>query len=179
MLTGFSPRNMRPSRVTLTTGRFSAFSCTCFTWGTFISRPNSITCAVSIKMMRRTRTTSTRGTTLISDKAAFPRPKRPRPKPPFPPLLKEKAMLYLLLVVALGDVEKLQREILHALADFFQDVPEVIVEHRRGDGRGQAQGGGDQRARNARRHRAHAGGASETQRLERIDDAPHRTEQTD
>src|ERR1035437_5286668 len=180
MLMGRSFRYSFPLRVMLMTGSSSLVSLTCLTSGTLISRPNSITCAVSMKMISSTSTTSTSGTILISESAPLPAPKRRRPRPLLVPLvpLTEKAMLIrLALEHALDRVLEFEREVFHARAHLFNDVPEIIIENRSGNSRKQTQGGSEQRIGNARRHGPHAGGAGEAQGLESFDDAEYGPEQ--
>src|ERR1035437_5351403 len=119
MLMGRSFRYSFPLRVMLMTGSSSLVSLTCLTSGTLISRPNSITCAVSMKMISTTSTTSTSGTILISESAPLPAPKRRRPRPLLVPLvpLTEKAMLIrLALEHALDRVLQFEREALQLKA---------------------------------------------------------------
>src|SRR3982074_2079751 len=125
----------------LTTGISSAVSLTCFTFGTSISSPNSITCAVSMKMINSTRTTSTSGTTFISERVLCD--PRNRLRPLFPPP-SEKA-IFLILELLFRQVQKLEREVLHTGAEFLNAVSEVVVEDGRGNGRDQSHGGCDQR----------------------------------
>jgi hypothetical protein len=68
--------------------------------------PNSITWAVSMKMISSTSTTSTNGVTLISDRLAPP-PRRRDPNPP--PPLPDNAMA-LFSETALGQVQELERK---------------------------------------------------------------------
>ena len=71
--------NVVPVFSMLTTGNSFDVSLTVVVFGTSTSMPNSITCAVSMKMMSSTSTTSTKGVTLISDSAVPPRPRRRDP----------------------------------------------------------------------------------------------------
>ncbi len=66
MLMFFSFSFISPSLEMETTGSGSAEFRTWRTLGTSTSRPNSITCAVSMKIIRTTSTTSTSGMMLIS-----------------------------------------------------------------------------------------------------------------
>src|SRR6185295_8893323 len=119
------------------TGSSSLVSLTSLTSGTLISTPNSMTCAVSMKMISRTSTTSTRGTMLISESVPLPVPKRRWPSPlrDALPLLTEKAIWILLaLEHALGCVQELERKIFHARAHHLYAIPEIVVKHRCGDG---------------------------------------------
>ena len=138
----------------VTTGISCALSLTVRTLGTSTSMPNSITCAVSMKMMSRTSTTSTNGVTLISAMACAAAPAATgirrhwwrRPCATLPE-------------TALGQVEELEREIVHAGAQFADQVAEVVIEDGRGDGGEQADRGGDQRLGDAGRDGLEAGGA--------------------
>src|SRR5579862_5602214 len=156
------------------TGSSCTFSFTGFTFGTSISRPNSITCAVSMKIMSSTRTTSTSGTILISaNEVVLPR-KRPRLIPPeFP---SEKAML---LHASFGKVQELEHEVFHASAEFLDGVPKEIVENGGRNGSGQSHRGGDQGFGNSRSDCAQAGRTGGTELLECIDDAPDGSKQSD
>ena len=58
-------------------------------------------------------------------------------------------------------------------------LPKDVVEDCRRDGGKQSHGGGDQGFGDAGRHGAQAGRAGGAQLLERVDDAPHRSEQAD
>src|SRR5579862_3234494 len=155
----------------LITGRSSLVSFTCLTSGTLISRPNSITCAVSMKMISSTSTTSTSGTMLISDSVPLPAPKRRRPNPLLAPLplLTEKAIWMLLaLEHALRRVQELEREILHARAHHLYAIPEIVVKYRCRDGGEKAQCGRKQRVGNTRCHGSHTGGPGHGQGLESL-----------
>src|ERR1019366_7209056 len=159
----------------VTTGRSCALSFTACTLGTSTSMPNSITWAVSMKMMSSTSTTSTKGVTLISDRLAPPAPRRePYPPPP----LTEIAMA-LLSETALDHVQELERKVVHARTDLPDPVAENVVKDRGRDGGCQTRRRRNQRFRNARRHRAQAGRAHLSQFVKRADDAQHRAEQPD
>src|SRR5271157_5680865 len=157
----------------VTTGSSCAVSFTACTLGTSTSMPNSITWAVSMKMMSSTSTTSTNGVTLISDRLAPP-PRRREPYPP--PPLTDKAMA-LLSQTALGQVQEFQGKVVHARADLPDSVAENVVENSRRDGGCQPRRRGNQRFRDARRHRAQAGRAHLSQFVKRADNAQHRAEQ--
>src|SRR5579863_1420292 len=163
------------------TGRSSAESLVSWTTGACTSRPNSMTCAVSMKMISSTRTTSTRGTTFISDMVPIETPpRRRRPFEPFEPAVEIAILIRcLLLEASFRQVEKFQREILHARADLLNYVPEVIVEDSGGDCTRQSHGGGHQGARDAGADGAHAGGAGKTELIEGVDDSQHGPKQAD
>src|SRR5580704_15274062 len=99
-----------------------------------------------MKMINSTSTTSTSGTTLISDSVdADPPNRRPR-IPPFDPL-KENAIspVCLLLGIPFSQIQEFERKIFHAGADLFDAVPENVVENRRGNRGPQAQCRGEKR----------------------------------
>src|SRR5215472_3954068 len=89
-------------------------------FGTLMSIPYSTTWAVIIKMMRSTKTTSTKGVTLISASAVTPRPGR---RLPFEPTL--IATRRLLPEASFGQVEEFESEVVHARAKLFQQVTEM------------------------------------------------------
>src|ERR1019366_1699011 len=157
----------------VTTGRSCALSFTACTLGTSTSMPNSITWAVSMKMISSTSTTSTKGVTLISDRLPPP-PRRREPYPP--PPLTDNAMA-LLSETALGHVQELHGKVVHARADFPDPVAEDVIEDRRGDSGRKARRRGNQRFRDAWRNRAQAGRSHLSQLVKRADDAQHRAEQ--
>src|SRR5947209_11722933 len=131
-------------------------------------------------MINNTSTTSTSGTTLISEKLGGPPNLRPR----CPPSLDEKAtrnVLHLLSAaeIPLCQILKLDREVLHAGSQLLDASPEQVVEDRCRNRRRKPDRRRYQRLRYARRHRTQAGAPGVTQSLECVDNAPHRTEQTD
>src|ERR1700688_2317032 len=112
MFTALSLSQVVPSLVMETTGISLAFSLTGRTLGTSTSMPNSITCAVSMKMISSTSTTSTKGVTLISErlepeKEDAPRLRDPNPPPP----LTDSAIWLLPAERPLGHVQELQRKV--------------------------------------------------------------------
>ncbi len=123
----------------VTTGISCADSFTVRTFGTSTSMPNSMTWAVSMKMMSRTSTTSTNGVTLISAMALRLR----LPRPVSAAIGGEGHRL--LSETAFGQIEELEREIVHARAEFANQVAEVVIEDGRRDGGEQADRGGDKR----------------------------------
>src|ERR1700730_6323178 len=155
------------------TGSSCTFSFTGLTFGTSISRPNSITCAVSMKMMSSTRTTSTSGTMLISASEVVPR-NRPRLIPP-DEVPNEKAML---LHASFGEIQELEHEVLHARCKLLDRVPKKIVKDCGRDCGGQTHGSGYQSLGDSGRDRAQASCTGCTELLERIDDAPDGPEQS-
>ena len=138
----------------VTTGISCAVSLTVRTFGTSTSMPNSITCAVSMKMMSSTSTTSTNGVTLISRDGVAAAPAATRIRRHW-----WRRPWLLLSETALGQVEELEREIVHAGADLANQVAEVVIEDGGGNGREQADRGGDQRFGDARADGLQAGGA--------------------
>src|ERR1035438_5085154 len=173
MFTGLPLSVMLPSLVMVTTGMACAVSFTIRTLGTSTSMPNSITWAVSMKIMSRTSTTSTKGVTLISERAAPPRLREPNP----PPLI-EIAMASLS-EAAIGQVEELQREVVHARADLADGGAEEVVENGRGDGRKKAHRRGNQGFPDAGPHRPQAGAALLAQVLKLADNSHDRAQQAD
>src|ERR1035441_4549915 len=125
------------------TGICCAVSFTYFTCGTSTSMPNSITCAVSMKMINSTSTTSTNGVTLISESMDRPLPLRdPNPPPPFTDIA-----ICLFSEAALRHVQELQREIVHARPDLPNVAAQNVIEDRRRNRRHQSDSRCDQRLR--------------------------------
>src|SRR5438046_1561112 len=122
------------------TGSSCTFSFTGFTLGTSISRPNSITWAVSMKMISSTRTTSTKGTILISANDVVPPRNRPRLIPP-DDAPSEKAML---LHASFGEIQELEHEVLHARCKLLDRGPKKIVKDCGRDCGGQTHGSGNE-----------------------------------
>src|ERR1043165_2162005 len=135
----------------VTTGRSWAVSFVSLTFGTSTCSPYSITCAVSMKMISNTSTTSTNGVTLISDSICPP----PRRRDPKPPPLTDNAMS--LSETTFRHIEEFERKIVHARPDFADRVAEIVIENRRRDGREKPDGGRDERLRDAGSHRLEAG----------------------
>src|ERR1039457_6439993 len=157
----------------VTTGSSWAVSFTACTLGTSTSMPNSITWAVSMKMMSSTSTTSTNGVMLISDRLAPPLRRRdPYPPPP----LTDNAMA-LLSETAFGHVQELHGKVVHARADLPDSVAENVVEDGGWDGGCKARRRRNQRFGDARRHRAQAGRSHLSQFVKRADNAQHGAEQ--
>src|SRR5260370_35907293 len=128
MFTGLSARYDVPSCAMTTTGKSCTFSRMGLTFGTSTSSPNSITCAVSMKMISSTRTTSTSGTTLISASELTP---RKRPRLPVPAeLVVENAMS--VIEASFHEIQELKDEIFHAGAEFLDRAPKYVVENRGG-----------------------------------------------
>src|ERR1035437_8981584 len=137
----------------VTTGSSWAVSFTACTLGTSTSMPNSITWAVSMKMISSTSTTSTNGVMLISDMLAPP-PRRREPYPP--PPLTDNAMA-LLSETAFGQVQELHGKVVHARAYLPDPMAENVVEDGGGDGGCKHGRRRNQRFGVRRRHRAEAG----------------------
>src|SRR5581483_4489025 len=158
-------------------GRSSAlFSATCFVFGTSISMPYSMACAVIIKMMSNTNTTSTNGVTLISESA--PAPWRRRLPPPFDPPPFTEMAIWLLPETAFGQIHELIGEIIHFRSDFTNGMAEDVVENGRGNCGGKTHRRGDQGLRDAGADGAQAGAAHGTEILKGADDAENRAEQS-
>src|SRR5258706_14702552 len=130
-------------------------------------------CAVSIKMIRSTKTTSTRGTMLISAMVGNTRDRRPCCPPPI-----ENAMA-LVLEGPFREIQELQRKILHAGAEFADSAVEQVVKNVGGNCRRQAQRRGNERFGDTRRHRAKARAACRCQGRKGVHDAPDGSEQPD
>src|SRR5579862_10057157 len=160
----------------MTGSSITGFSTALVVLGTSTSIPDSTTCAVIMKMMSNTSTTSTNGVTLISDIAAEPW-KRRRPPPPFPPPL--TLMATSVSEASFGQVHELEREVVHLGAHLLNRVAEHVEEDGGGNGGDQAHGGRDQRFRDAWPDRFQAGAAHPTQVFKRADDAEHRAQQSD
>src|SRR5215471_13478517 len=179
MFTVFSLRVIKPARVMVTTGISLADSFVPRTLGTSTSMPNSITCAVSMKITSSTSTTSTNGVTLISAREdEWPLRRDLGPSPP----LREKAMAQtplLLPETALGQVHELQRKIVHAGADLLDRVAEIVVENRRRYRGEKPHRRRDQRHRNARPDRLQTGRTHLPKLVEGLDDAHHGSHQPD
>src|SRR5260221_2500884 len=112
-----------------TTGKSCTFSRMGLTFGTSTSSPNSITCAVSMKMMSSTRTTSTSGTTLISANELTP---RKRPRLPVPAeLVVENAMS--VIETSFHEIQELEDEVFHAGTEFLDRAPKYVLENCGGD----------------------------------------------
>src|SRR5512146_1160919 len=141
--TGCFPTKIRLLASTVMTSRSSsariALALAC---GRFTSTPWVSIGAVTMKMMRRTSITSTRGVTLIS--AIIRRS---------PLLLPVKAIALYLVDVALQEIEKLDGEAVEPGRDRPDPVQEIVVGHDRRDRRRQPRGRRDQRLRDAGGHR--------------------------
>src|SRR3990172_8382902 len=146
--------------------------------------------AVTIKMIRSTSTTSTNGVTLISESVWFAPverrdrsiavadvPRETRPPAPSPETL--APILGRLRKVPLDDVQVLEREIVHLGRKPLHPVDEVVIEDDRGDGRRETGGGGDEGLAHPGGDDADVRGLRHSDALERVHDAPHRSEETD
>src|SRR5438105_3416344 len=164
---------MRCDLSMLTTRRSWLMSLMVLVLGTSTSMPDCRMGAVIMKMMRRTRTTSTNGTILISES--------------------EVCVDLTICIVILrrgwwDGREKLVKCLLDLRGDFHSEIvqalPQVtnvlqklVVKDDRGDGGSQARGRGDQRFGNTWCDGAKAGGAGAAEAGERVNDAPNRAEQ--
>src|SRR5690242_9935260 len=166
-----------PSLVTLTksgSGAFSVlFTAACLALGNSTLLPRWSMGVTTMKMMRSTSTTSTSGVMLMSERT-----------PPLVPTsmlmasglrsrggragrlhagvgerLVEAALLEEEVHQLVGGVGDVHRHLLHA-------VGEVVEHHQRGDGDEQAEGGGDERLRDAGGHRGEAARAGGGHQLE-------------
>src|SRR5712692_9091900 len=116
--------------------------------------PRYIIGAVSMKISSSTSTTSTNGMILIS--ASEPPIRRPSP----PPESRLNAIFASVLQHGARDqVEEIHREPLHLRGPVLHSVDEVVVGDDGGDGGGEAEGGGDEGFRDARRHHREVRGA--------------------
>src|SRR5579875_2562240 len=127
-----------------------------------MSRPNSITFAVIIKITSKTSTTSTRGTTLMSDIAEGPPNRRPRLPPSLP--LNENATM-LAAEIAFRQILELDGEVFHARTHLSDTRAEHFVEDSRGDGSRESDGSGYQCFGDPGRDRAQTRAACSAQPL--------------
>src|SRR5262245_29055652 len=138
--------------------------------GRLTSIPRYIMGAVSMKISRSTRTTSTSGMTLIS--AREPRT-RPAASAPASVLIAILERLHRPEQAALDHVRQLEREVVHLGGPVPDLVHEVVVGDDRRDRRGQAEEGRDQSLGDPGRDHGQARGALATDLVERGEDAPH------
>src|SRR5262249_34373124 len=126
--------------------------------------------AVTMKMIRSTSMTSTRGVTLMSARWSKGSPFGPA----------ENAMaLRVLREVALGQVEELEREVVHRGAHLPDLTHEVVVPDHRGDRRVQSRGRVDPRLLDARRDGRDRRRSRDPDRVEGRHDAPDGAEEAD
>src|SRR5882762_4822659 len=137
--------------------------------------PESMTCAVIIKMMSSTSTTSTKGVTLISESAVVPWNRRRTDAPPLLTVIAIRSPS----VSAFRQIEELEREVVHTGAHFLDDVAEVVVGDGRGNSREKAYGSGDQRLGNPGANGAQTGAPSRTELFKGADNAQYGSEQSD
>src|SRR5262245_36757594 len=164
------------SLVIVSTSRSSSADCLPPDRGRFTSIPRYIMGAVSMKMSRSTRTTSTRGMTLIS--AREPRT-RPPVSAPASVLIAILERLHRPEQAALDHVGQLEREVVHLGGPVTDLVHEVVVADDRRDGRRQAEEGGDERFRDAGRDDGQARRRLPADLVERLEDAPDGPSQPD
>src|SRR5580698_6814196 len=151
-LTGLSPRKTFCSRSIVSTIRCWVISFTLRVFGTETSMPDCSTGAVTMKMISRTRTTSTSGVMLISASEVL-----------VWPVLAVKATrglpLHRFLFGAdlFQAVEQLAGEVVHAGAELAQRCGELVVGDDGRDSDQQTSGGGDQGFGNSRRDCAQCG----------------------
>src|SRR4051812_37505680 len=139
----------------------SSFETTFFAFGSFTSTPFCSMGVTTMKMMRRTRTMSINGTTLICA----------------PPLSPVPAISDL--AVLLEIIEKLQHGVVHVDRERLDAVREVVEEPHGGDGHEQTERGGDERLGDTAGDRGHAARLVGRHRLEGVDDAEDGSEETD
>src|SRR5215468_6970817 len=130
--------------------------------GRFTSMPRYIMGAVSMKMRSRTRTTSTRGMTLISASVL----RVPAPSAPASALIAILEGLRAPYEPALDQVGQLEREIVHFGSPVTHPSDEVVVPDHCGNRGSQSGGGGDERSRDAGCDYRQARRALRTDRLE-------------
>src|SRR6201987_1479089 len=137
-----------------------------------MSRPNSITLAVIIKITSSTRTTSTSGTTLMSNIVEGPPKRRPRR-----PSLKQKATLSA--EIPLRQILELDGEVFHPRAHFLYARSKNVVEDRGRNSSSQPDRGRHEGFRNTRRNGSQARTPGIPKTLKRINDAPNGSKQPD
>src|SRR5512134_1595949 len=140
-----------------------------FAWGRFTSTPWVSIGAVTMKMMRSTSITSTRGVTLIS--AII------RRSPLLLPV--ERAIALHLVDVAFEEVDELDGEAVDPRRDRPDPVEEVVVRHDRGDRGDQPRRRGDQGLRDAGGHGGERCAPGSGDSREGIHDPPDGPEQAD
>ena len=79
----------------------------------------------------------------------------------------------------LGEVQKLKRKVVHARCHIAQAVRKIVVRDGGGNGGEQPKRGGEKRFGDTGTNGAQAGAASIAECEKGVDDAPHRTKQTD
>src|SRR5512134_3223766 len=167
--TGCFPMKILLFTSTVTTSRSSsARMALAFAWGRFTSTPWVSIGAVTMKMMRSTSITSTRGVTLIS--AIILRS---------PLLLPVIAMALHLVDVAFEEVEELDSEAVDPRRDRPDPVEEVVVGHDRRNRGHQPGRRRDQRLRDAGRHRGERRASDGGDPREGVHDPPDGPEQAD
>src|SRR5262245_36200660 len=145
--------------------------------GRFTSIPRCIRGAVSMKISRRTRITSTSGMMLISESVG---PIREAPPPPSV----ESSLNAIFDPRGLGrrsreNVEQVEGEPLHLRGPVLHAVDEEVVRHDGRDGRAEPGSGRDERLRDTRGDDGEARRALLPDPVEGGHDAPHRAEETD
>src|SRR5262245_51793031 len=157
---------MSPRLSTLTTSCSSSpVSGPAWTFGRSMVTPCWRIGAVTMKMMSSTSMTSTSGVTLICEIES------PPPDDPW------SNAMGLLEEVPLRDVEELGAERVHLGGQHAHLSRETVVHDDRRNRSREADGGGDQRLGDARRHRLDARRRGGREAPERRHDAPHRSEQ--
>src|ERR1700685_2468932 len=165
MLMGSLPRKTFCDLSMLITRRSSVISLTVRVCGTFTSIPDCSTGAVTMKMMSRTRTTSTSGVMLISASEVRVCPELAVKATCGLPLHR---VLFSLRADLFQAVEQFAREVVHARAKLAQRSGELVVGDYRRNRHQQAGGGGDQGLGNARGHGAQSGRTLRAQAMKGI-----------
>src|SRR5690606_38394977 len=148
--------------------------------GRSTSYPCCIIGAATMKMTSSTSITSTSGTTLISASELETRTLRERRRPPCRAGADGIGSSFGMSgEVALGDGEKLHREVVHFVGGLLHPVRDVVIEVDRRDCGEQPRAGGNERLGNGRRHDREARRSLGADALEGHDDAPHGAEQPD
>src|SRR5262245_54950118 len=141
--------------------------------GRFTSMPRYIMGAVSMKMSSSTRTTSTRGMTLISASVL----RVPAASAPASALIAILEGLRAPYEPALDQVGQLEPEVVHLRGPVTYPPDEVVVANDRRDRRREPGRGGDQRARDPRGDDRQARRSLRADGLERVHDTYDRPEQ--
>src|ERR1700722_1079718 len=180
-LTGLSPRKTFWSRSMVNTCRCWVISFTLRVFGTETSIPDCSTGAVTMKMMSRTRTTSTSGVMLISESEVRVCPELAvKATGAGLPLQRVKIGLLVRLQADFFEaVEQFAGEVVHAGSKFAQRSSELVVGDHGRNGDQQAGGRGDEGLGDSRRHRPQRGRSFRAQAVEGIHDAHHGAEEAD
>src|SRR3989440_7048022 len=143
--------------------------------GRFTSIPRYITGAVSMKISRRTRPTSTSGMSLVWARR-FPMRRVPPGGPTLNAIFRGPRELGR---GAAQEVEHVEREPLHLRRPVLDAIDEVVVADDGRDGRAEPGRRGHQRLRDSGRDHREAGRTLRPDTVEGVHDAHHGTEQPD